>query len=135
MANRKSHGARGQTRRGEGKRGGGRVSHLQAAAVVDGSLQRYPGDENAIVSVDAVALAYVEAEGLPRSFDYLDEVDGVLGILKSKRDRYDRFTASFLNFAPFSLLLPSQLPEAVVSRRMPEARDAEDNNVALFFMH
>lgn len=58
------------------------LSHLQAAAVVDGGLQGYPRDEYPVVPVDAVALAYVEAESLSRSFDYLDEVDGVLRILK-----------------------------------------------------
>lgn len=61
-----------------------RDSHLQAAAVVDGGLQGYPGDKDPVVPVDAIALAYVEAEGLSRSFDYLDEVNGVLGILKQR---------------------------------------------------
>jgi len=66
-------------------------THLQAAAVVHGGLQSYPRDKDPVVSVDAVALAYVEAEGLSRSFDYLDEVDGVLRILKR------RSPANFLN--------------------------------------
>lgn len=66
-------------------------THLQAAAVVHGGLQGYPGDKDPVISVDAVALAYVEAEGLSRSFDYLDEVDGVLRILKG------RSPANFLN--------------------------------------
>lgn len=61
-----------------------RDSHLQAAAVVDGGLQGYPGNKDPVVPVDAVALAYVEAEGLSRSFDYLDEVNGVLRILKQR---------------------------------------------------
>jgi len=73
---------------------GWRDSHLQAAAVVDGGLQGYPGDKDPVVPVDAVTLAYIEAEGLSRSFDYLDEVNGVLGILK-QRSRTRR--ANFLN--------------------------------------
>lgn len=66
-------------------------THLQAAAVVHGGFQSYPRNKDPVVSVDAVALAYVETEGLSRSFDYLDEVDGVLRILKR------RSPANFLN--------------------------------------
>lgn len=69
----------------------GEDTHLQAAAVVHGGLQGYPGDKDPVIPVDTVALAYVETEGLSRSFDYLDEVDGVLRILKR------RSPANFLN--------------------------------------
>lgn len=68
-------------------------THLQAAAVVHGGLQGYPGDKDPVVPVDAVALAYVEAEGLSRSFDYLDKVDGVRVLRILKR----RSPANFLN--------------------------------------
>jgi len=66
---------------GQGK---GKDSHLQTAAIVDGSLQSYPGNKNPIVPVDAIAFAYVETEGLSRSFDYLDKVDRVFRILKQR---------------------------------------------------
>lgn len=82
-------------RREHGNERGGRArgsdageSYLQAAAVVDGGFQSYPRDKDPVVPVDAVTLAYVEAKGLSRSFDYLDKVDRVLGILK-QRSRTD----------------------------------------------
>ena len=39
-------------------------SYLQAAALVDGAVDGDPGDEDSVVSVDAVALADVESQGL-----------------------------------------------------------------------
>lgn len=72
------------------RQGKSKDSHLQTAAIVDGSLQSYPGNKNPVVPVDAIALAYVKTEGLSRSFDYLDKVDRVFRILK-RRSRANIF--------------------------------------------
>lgn len=62
------------------------LSNLQAAAVVDCGLQGYPRDKDTVVSVDAIALPYVQPQRLAWPFDYLDKVDGVLWILEHHRN-------------------------------------------------
>ena len=59
------------------------IVNLQATAVVDSGLQGYPRDKDTVVSVDAVALPYVQPQRLAWPFDYLDKVDRVLRILQT----------------------------------------------------
>lgn len=61
------------------------VVNLQATAIVDRGLQGYPRDKDTVVSVDAVALPYVQPQRLAWPFDYLDKVDRVLRILQTMK--------------------------------------------------
>ena len=58
------------------------TTRLQAAALVDGAVDGDPRDEDAVVAVNAVALADVESQRLARTLHYLHERGQRVRVLK-----------------------------------------------------
>ena len=74
------------------------IVYPETSGIVDGTLQSDAGDEDAVGSIDAVPLAYVQAQCLTRPFDDLHKMYRVLRILLHKRERemiYHRVSIRF----------------------------------------
>ena len=65
------------------------IVYPETSGIVDGTLQSDAGDEDAVGSIDAVPLAYVQAQCLTRPFDDLHKMYRVLRVLLHKREGND----------------------------------------------